>query len=103
MEIADTNGDGTDEVLIYYVVENNTAMKTRILALETGSLPGVIFKVILEDITSPAGYPLLETEEGIPSVTFMRMPTDTGSGYRRVYCWDGDTFIKCREVEWEKP
>jgi hypothetical protein len=103
MESADANGDGRDEVLTYYVVENNTAMAARILALKNVDLPTPTFEVILQDVTSPAGYPLLETEDGAFSVTFMRMASRTSSGYRRVYCWKGNTFEKCKEVEWKKP
>jgi hypothetical protein len=33
----------------------------------------------------------------------MKMPSEEGNGYRRVYCWDGKAFTKCKEVVWEKP
>jgi len=103
LETVDTNGDGRAEMLAYYLTEKNTAMAARILALDDQDLANPAFNVILEDMTAPPGYPLLGTEGQAHSVTFMRMPSEEGNGYRRVYCWDGERFEKCLEVEWEKP
>ena len=103
LEAVDTNGDQRAEVLVYYLTEKNTAMATRILTLSDQEPDKPVFKVILEDTTSPPGYPLLGTEDQGHSVTFMRMATRKSSGYRRVYCWNGGAFEKCKEVQWEKP
>ncbi len=103
LETVDTNGDGRAEMLAYYLTEKNTAMAARILALDDQDLANPVFNVILEDMTAPPGYPLLGTEGQAHSVTFMRMASEEGNGYRRVYCWDGERFEKCLEVEWEKP
>ena len=102
LETVDTNGDGRAEMLAYYLTEKNTAMAARILALDDQDLANPVFNVILEDMTAPPGYPLLGTEGQAHSVTFMRMASEEGNGYRRVYCWDGERFEKCLEVEWEK-
>jgi len=101
-EAVDTNGDGRAEVLAYYLTDKNTAMAARILSLDEQNLGNPVFKVILEDITTPPGYPLLGMEEMAFSVTFMRMATEEKSGYRRVYCWNGESFEKCVEVVWKK-
>ncbi|MCK5351182.1 VCBS repeat-containing protein [bacterium] len=103
LETVDTNGDGRAEMLAYYLTEKNTAMAARILALDDQDLANPVFNVILEDMTAPPGYPLLGTEGQAHSVTFMRMASEEGNGYRRVYCWDGERFEKCLEVEWEVP
>ena len=103
LETVDTNGDGKAEVLAYYLTEKNTAMMARILALNDSDPDRPVFRVILEDTTSPPGYPLLGTEEQAFSVTFMRMATRRQDGYRRVYCWSNEMFKKCKEVVWEKP
>ena len=103
LETVDTNGDGRAEMLAYYLTEKNTAMAARILALDDQDLANPVFNVILEDMTAPPGYPLLGTEGQAHSVTFMRMASEEGNGYRRVYCWDGERFEKCLEVEWVKP
>jgi hypothetical protein len=103
METTDTNGDGRAEILLYYLTENNSAMTARILTLENKDTGTPVFEVILEDTTSPPGYPLLGVEEGSYSVTFLRMATEMEDGYRRVYCWEATAFEKCREVVWEKP
>jgi hypothetical protein len=103
LETVDTNADGRAEILLYYLAEKNTAMATRILTLEDTDRDQPAFKVILQDLTSPPGYPLLGIEEQAPSVTFLRMATGKSNGYRRVYCWNGDIFEKCKEVVWERP
>lgn len=103
LETVDTNGDGRAEMLTYYLTEKNTAMATRILALDDRDPANPVFNVILEDATSPPGYPLLGMEGQAFSVTFMRMASEQGNGYRRVYCWNGQSFEKCVEVEWEMP
>ncbi len=103
LETVDTNGDGRAEMLAYYLTEKNTAMAARILALDDQDLANPVFNVILEDMTAPPGYPLLGTEGQAHSVTFMRMASEEGNGYRRVYCWDGERFEKCLEVEWKRP
>lgn len=103
LETVDINGDGKAEMLAYYLAEKNTAMATRILALDDQDPASPIFNVILEDITAPPGYPLLGAEGKAFSVTFMRMASEKGNGYRRVYCWNGEKFEMCKEVEWKKP
>jgi len=103
LETVDTNGDGKAEMLTYYLTEENTAMAARILALDDQDPANPAFSVILEDMTAPPGYPLLGTEGQSPSVTFMRMASEEKNGYRRVYCWDGDAFEKCKEVVWKVP
>ena len=102
LETADTNADGRAEILLYYLVERNNVMVARILTLDGRDRDRPEFKVILQDLTSPPGYPLLGVEGQAPSVTFMRMATGKSSGYRRVYCWNGDVFEICKEVVWEK-
>ena len=102
LETVDTNGDGNDEILAHYLTEGNAAMAARILALDDGDLANPVFSVILEDITAPPGYALLGTEGQAFSVTFMRMPSGEGNGYRRVYCWNGESFEKCKEIVWER-
>jgi hypothetical protein len=102
LETVDTNGDGSAEILTYYLTEGNTAMASRILALDNRDLANPVFNVILEDMTAPPGYPLLGTEGQEFSVTFMRMASEEGNGYRRVYCWNGESFEKCVEVEWKR-
>jgi hypothetical protein len=103
LEITDINGDQKAEMLAYYLTERNTAMTARVMALSGQDEDRPFFRVILEDTTSPAGYPLLGMEKQEPSVTFMRMPTRKSDGYRRVYCWTGEVFEVCKEVVWEKP
>ncbi|UCF89355.1 MAG: hypothetical protein JSV70_03710, partial [bacterium] len=103
LEAADTNGDGRDEVLLYYLTKGNAAMKARILMMGDGDGNNPVFDVILEDMTAPPGYPLLGTEGQAVSVTFMKMASGEDDGYRRVYCWDGEAFEVCKEVVWEKP
>ena len=103
LETVDTNGDGRAEMLAYYLTENNTAMAARILTLDDRDPANPVFNVILEDMVSPPGYPLVGMEGQAFSVTFLRMATPKGSGYRRVYCWNQKRFEKCVEVEWVKP
>ena len=103
LETVDTNGDGRAEILTHYLTEGNSAMASRILALDNEDPAQPAFNVILEDITAPPGYALLGTEGQAHSVTFMKMPSEEGNGYRRVYCWDGEIFEKCKEIVWEKP
>jgi len=103
LEAVDVNGDGKAEMLTYYLAEGNTALAARILALESDDPADPAFEVLLEDVTSPPGYPLLGMEGEEFSVTFLKMASEEGDGYRRVYCWKGDAFEKCREVVWEKP
>lgn len=103
LETADTNGDGKAEMLLYYLGEENKAMTARILTMDNQIPTGPAFNVILEDMTAPPGYPILGTEGEAMSVTFMRMATGEDDGYRRVYCWSGEAFEKCKEVVWEKP
>ena len=104
VEMVDVNGDGQDEVLTYYLTENSTAMVARILTLDTGDPGSPVADILLEDMTSPPGYPLFGTENGSPSVTFLKMPLENGDiGHQRVYCWDGNRFEKCVEVPWHRP
>lgn len=103
LETVDTNGDGRAEILAYYLTGNKGSMTARILTLQDPGSTNPVFEVILEDSTSPPGYPLLGTEGSSSSVTFLRMATEKENGYRRVYCWNGTAFEKCKEVPWEKP
>jgi hypothetical protein len=103
METVDTNGDGKSEMVIYYLTEQNAAMTARILTLDDRYPANPVFNVILEDMTAPPGYPVLGMEGQAHSVTFMRMVSSEGNGYRRVYCWNGEVFEKCKEIVWEKP
>ncbi len=101
--LTDTNGDGTDEILAYYLTSGDTAMVTRVLSLDVKGEGPPALRNILEDRTVPPGYPLLGTEGQKPSVTFLQMNNGSGNGLRRAYCWDGNQFEKCVEVEWKKP
>lgn len=104
LETVDINGDGRAEILVYYLTEHNMALATRIFSLDDPTDPeNPIFKVILEDATSPPGYPVLGMEGEYFSVTFMRMASESDIGFRRVYCWNGEAFEKCKEVVWELP
>ena len=103
MELADTNGDGIDEILAYSMTPGKTAMVTRILSVVENGDGSSVLKTLLEDRTSPPGYPLLGSEEQKPSVTFLQMASKDKDGLRRVYCWDGSRFEKCVEVVWKKP
>ncbi len=103
MELTDTNGDGTDEILAYYLTSGDTAMVTRVLSIDANGGGPPAFRNILEDKTVPPGYPLLGTEGSKPSVTFLQMGSRNSSGLRRVYCWDGKSFEQCVEVVWKKP
>ncbi|MDT8396250.1 MAG: hypothetical protein RRA32_07395, partial [bacterium] len=58
---------------------------------------------ILEDETIPPGYPILGNEGQDPSVTFLQMGDGNSDGLRRAYCWNGESFAKCVEVEWKRP
>jgi len=102
VELLDINGDGKEEIIIYYLTAGSRAMEARILAFRTGKSNGPRAVVLLEDQVSPPGYPLFGTEDGKPCVTFLKMSSELGeSGHRRVYCWEGDRFEKCVEVPWE--
>jgi hypothetical protein len=103
LETVDTNGDGRAEMLVYYLTEKSTTMAARILTLDNRDPANPVFNVILEDVTSPPGYPLVGMEGQSFSVTFMKMATRKNNGYRRVYCWNQKRFEKCVEVVWEKP
>ena len=103
LETVDTNGDGSAEIITYSLTEGNAAMAARILALDSRDPARPVFNVILEDMTAPPGYPLFGTEDQASSVTFMKMATERADGHRRVYCWNGEKFEKCKEVEWKKP
>lgn len=103
MEIADTNGDGTDEILAYYLADGDGSMVTRVLSLDSEGTGTPELRAILEDRTVPPGYPLLGSEGEKPSVTFLQMGNGSTDGLRRVYCWEGKKFEKCLEIVWEKP
>ncbi len=97
-DLVDVNGDGSVEILVNFITPDRNSMLSRVLSLKgaRGSEPDV--SVLLEDFTSPAGYPVLGDLEGRPSITFLDMGSRNRSGYRRVYCWDGSAFEKCLEV-----
>lgn len=103
LETADTNGNGVSEILTYTVTGDRSAMTARIWSFDETSGQEPDFKVILEDMTAPPGYPLLGSQDSKASVTFLKMPSPEEDGYRRVYCWNGESFENCLEVEWEKP
>ena len=103
LETVDTNGDGRDDIITYSLTAGNIAMAARILTLDNRDPVRPVFDVILEDMTAPPGYPILGTEGPSSSVTFLKMATVEADGYQRVYCWDGEKFEKCREVEWKNP
>jgi len=104
VELADVNGDGRSEILFYFLTGGGSGMASRILAIDTAGPGSLATEVLLEDTTVPPGYPLFGSEDGVPSITFLRMPLVKGdTGYRRVYCWDGKRFEKCVEVKWDKP
>ncbi|MDF1536373.1 MAG: hypothetical protein P1S46_07715 [bacterium] len=103
MELSDTNGDGKDEILAYYLTPGEAAMVTRILAMERGPDGSPLLRRILEDETIPPGYPILGNEGQDPSVTFLQMGDGNSDGLRRAYCWNGESFAKCVEVEWKRP
>ena len=102
MEAVDTNGDGRLEILTYYLSQGHNAMAARVWSLDNRDPGSPAMDVLLEDVTSPPGYPLLGMEEEQFSITFLKMPSADGDGYRRVYCWNGDVFENCLEVKWEK-
>ena len=104
LETVDINGDDRAEILTYYLVEHDMALATRIFSLDDPPDPAnPIFKVILEDATVPPGYPVLGMEGEKFSVTFMRMASESDVGFRRVYCWNGNAFEKCKQIVWELP
>ena len=105
LEVMDATSDGRDEILTHSLSSREHSMITRILTLDTSSDGGSPFiRVLLEDVTSPPGYPIFGREEGVPAVTFLKMPGENGrGGHRRAYCWEGGRFLKCVEVPWGKP
>jgi hypothetical protein len=101
VEIVDVNGDGKSEIITYHLTGSGRGMAARIIELDITGPDDADAGVILEDITVPPGYPLFGSENGVPSVTFLRMPMGKGdTGHRRVYCWNGERFEKCLEVPW---
>jgi hypothetical protein len=104
VELVDVNGDGKDDVITYHLTEDGKGMTARIITLDITDHDNPAAGILLEDTTAPPGYPLFGSEDGVPSVTFLKMPLNKGdTGHRRVYCWDGDRFEKCVEVPWVKP
>ena len=103
MELTDINGDGTNEVLVYYLSAGEGAMVTRVLSIDNNGGGSPRLFTLLEDKTVPPGYPLLGSEGQKPSVTFLQMGNGKSDGLRRVYCWNGESFDKCVEVVWERP
>ena len=104
VELRDTNGDGKDEIIIYYLTAGDGAMEARIMAVRPGKSNSPQAAVLLEDKVFPPGYPLFGTEDGKPCVTFLKMPSENrGDGHRRVYCWEGDRFDKRVEIPWKTP
>jgi|GEM_PF-4198266 len=104
LEIMDANSDGRDEILTHSLSSRDHSMITRILTLDASDGGSPSLRVLLEDATSPPGYPLFGTEGGAPAVTFLKMPGKNGrGGHRRSYCWEGGRFLKCVEVPWGEP
>ena len=107
-DFVDANGDGLHEVAVFLLSETGDLLVTRLLSFTGIPDKSPVPKLLLEDFIAPPGYPILGTDEGRPSVTFLNMGQGgdglSGStGYRRVYCWNRSQFEKCREVEWEIP
>lgn len=106
--LLDSNGDGTPEIALYLTSPGGATMVTRILGFVGLDTQEPEFRILLEDFTLPAGYPVFGSLEDRPSVTFLNMGgRDTKGkplpGYSRVYCWDGGSFEKCDETVWEVP
>jgi hypothetical protein len=102
VELLDATGDGRDEVILYNLTPGGESLLASILSFRNDGSGVPMAVVLLEDEVSPPGYPLFGIEKGKPEVTFLRMPSGSGEkGHRRVYCWEGDRFEKCEEVEWE--
>ncbi len=99
-DLVDVNGNGSGEILINFISPDRSRMFSRVLSLKEIQGSELEVSVLLEDFTSPAGYPVLGDQEGRPSVTFLDMGSKDKSGHRRVYCWDGSVFEKCLEVPW---
>ncbi len=96
-EITDATGDGSMEVIVNLVSPDRDVMISRVMEYAEGDA-GASFKLLLEDSTRPAGYPLLGSFNGKPSITFLDLGDDSQPGHRRVYCWDGSSFEKCVEL-----
>ncbi|MBN2719828.1 MAG: hypothetical protein JXR72_01870, partial [Proteobacteria bacterium] len=62
MEIMDANSDGRDEILTHSLSSRDHSMITRILTLDASDGVSPSIRVLLEDVTSPPGYPLFGTE-----------------------------------------
>jgi len=106
--ILDSNGSGTPEIALYLTSPGGATMVTRILGFVRSDSQEPGFRILLEDFTLPAGYPVYGSLEDRPSVTFLNMGgRDTKGkplpGYSRVYCWETDRFEKCDETVWEVP
>jgi len=83
-------------------------MVTRVLGFIGSGSGEPRFRVLLEDFTLPAGYPVYGKQDDRPSVTFLNMGGRDAEGkpqpgYSRVYCWNAGRFEKCGEVVWEVP
>lgn len=107
-DVLDSTGDGIPEISAHFTSPGNATMVTRILGFDGTHSPGPDFRILLEDFTLPAGYPVYSRQGDRPSVTFLNMGArDAGgrplAGYSRVYCWTGSGFEKCGETVWEVP
>lgn len=104
----DANGDGFPDLAVYLRPASDEILITRLLTFTGAAVDKAGPSVLLEDFTSPPGYPIFGSDQGRPSVTFLNMGGERerpsgGAGYRRVYCWDRSEFERCLEVEWAIP
>jgi hypothetical protein len=106
--LVDATGDGTLEISVYFTSPKGATMVTKVLGFSGSGSKEPHFRVLLEDFTLPAGYPVYGKQDDRPSVTFLNMggrdaKGKSQPGYSRVYCWDADRFEKCGEVVWQVP
>lgn len=106
--LVDATGEGVPEISVHFTSPGGATMVTRVLGFIGSGSGEPRFRVLLEDFTLPAGYPVYGKQDDRPSVTFLNMGGRDAEGkprpgYRRVYCWNAGRFEKCGEVVWEVP
>jgi len=106
--VLDSTGDGIPEISVHLISPGGATMVTRVLGFDQLDSEEPRFRVLLEDFTLPAGYPVYGKQDDRPSVTFLNMGGRDAKGkprpgYSRVYCWTGTDFEKCGETVWEVP
>jgi len=107
-DVLDSTGDGIPELSVHFTSPGGATMVIRVLGFYRSDSGEPSFRVLLEDFTLPAGYPVYGSEDSRPSVTFLNMggrdaQGNSLHGYSRVYCWTGTGFEKCGETIWEIP